>query len=55
MQVILYSKRWWNDEIEQACKIWAKEKKMWEKIISNREKLKQTKNTFYYIVCKAKR
>ncbi len=39
----------------QTCKIWAKEKKMWGKIISNRVKLKQAKNTFYCIVRKAKK
>ena len=39
----------------QARKIWAKEKKMWGKIIPNREKLKQARNVFYRIVRKAKR
>ncbi len=28
MRVTFYSKRWWNEEVAQACKLWAKEKKI---------------------------
>ena len=40
MRVTLFSKKWWNKEVE-ARKIWAKEKKRWGKITPDREKLKQ--------------
>ena len=55
MQVTPYSKRWWNKNVAQACKAWAKEKKKWGKSTPNREKLKQAQNKFYHIVYKAKR
>ena len=32
MQVTPYSKRWRNKDVAQARKIWAKDKKIWEKI-----------------------
>lgn len=40
MRVIYYSKIWWNKEVAQAWKIWAKKKKTREMTTSNREKLK---------------
>ncbi len=55
MQVTFYSKRWWNKEMVQACKLWAKEKKIWGKITPNREKLKQARNIFYRTMHKAKK
>ena len=39
----------------QACKLWAKEKKIWGQITPNRKTLKQAQNAFYCIVHKAKR
>ncbi len=55
MRVTSYSKRWWNKEVAQACKEWAKEKRLWGQITPNREKLKQARNAFYRFVRKAKR
>ena len=55
MRVTSHSKRWWNKEVAQARKLWAKEKKIWGKITPNREKLKQARNIFYRTVRKAKR
>ena len=55
MRVTSHSKRWWNKEVAQACKVWAKEKKIWGQITPNREKSKQARNAFYRIVRKAKR
>ncbi len=55
MRVTCYSKRWWNEEVAKARKIWAKEKKVWGQVTPNREKLKQARNAFYHIVRKAKR
>ena len=55
MRVTSYSKRWWNEEVAQARKTWAKEKKTWGQVTPNREKLKQARNMFYRLVRKAKR
>ncbi len=41
MHVTCYSKRWWNEEVAKARKIWAKEKKIWGQVTPNRETLKQ--------------
>ena len=54
MRVTPYSKRWWNKNVAQARKVWAREEKLWGKITPNREKLKQAQNTFYCTVRKAK-
>ena len=40
MRVNLYSKKWWNKNMAQACKIWIKEKKKWGKNIPDKKKLK---------------
>ena len=40
MQVILFSKKWWNKKIVETCKIWVKKKKIYEKMAFDREKLK---------------
>ena len=55
MRVTFYLKRWWNEEVAQARKTWAKEKKTWGQVTPNREKLKQARNMFYRLVRKAKR
>lgn len=41
MQVTSFSKRWWNKEVAEARKTWAKEKKLWGKVLPNRENLKR--------------
>lgn len=55
MRVTFYSKKWWNKEVEVACKVWAKEKKLWGKITPDRERFKKARNKFYRIVRKTKR
>ena len=55
MQVTPFSKRWWNKEIAKARKAYAREKKLWDKTISDREKLKQARNTFYHTIQRVKR
>ena len=55
MRVTPFSKRWWNKEVAEARKIWAREKKLWGKISPNRKKLKQARNAFYHIVRRVKR
>ncbi len=55
MRVTSYSKRWWNKEVAEARKIWAKEKKTWGQTTSDREKLKQSRNKFYRVGRKAKK
>ena len=55
MRVTSYSKRWWNKEVAEARKIWAKEKKIWGHTSPDREKLKKARNAFYRLVRKAKR
>ncbi len=55
MRITCYSKKWWNEEVVKACKIWAKKKKVWGQVMPNKEKLKQAQNVFYRIVRKIKR
>lgn len=44
MRVTYYCKRWWNEEVAKARKIWAKGKKIQGQITPNRDKLKQARN-----------
>ena len=55
MRVTPFSKKWWNKEVAEARKIWAKGKKKGGKVTLDREKLKQARNAFYRIVRRAKR
>ena len=55
MQVTPFTKRWWNKEVAEAQKTWAKEKKLWGKVSPNRENLKKAQNIFYRTVRRAKR
>ena len=55
MQVTSYSKRWWNREVAEARKIWAKEKKKWGHTSTDRKRLKKAQNIFYCLICKVKR
>lgn len=41
IQVTLYVKKWWNREIAEAQKIWAKERKKWGHTSLDRERLKK--------------
>ena len=55
MRVTFYSKRWWNNEVAEACKIFAREKKIWRHISQDREKLKKARNAFYRLIHRAKK
>ena len=55
VRVTPFSKRWLNKEVAEARKTWAKEKKLWGKVLPNRENLKRAQNLFYCTVRKAKR
>ena len=54
-RVTSYSKRWWNDEVAQARKAWAKEKKRLGNTGNNVEELKKARNAYYRVIRKAKR
>ncbi len=55
MRVTPYSKRWWNSDVAEARKIWAKEKKKWGHTSPDRERLKKARNAFYRLIRKTKR
>ena len=50
LRITAYSKRWWNDEVTQARKIWAQDKKR-----LSEEELRQARNLYYRTIRKAKR
>lgn len=55
LRVTSFSKRWWNKEVSEARRVWAKEKKKWEKVTPDAAKFKQARNLFYRIIRKTKR
>lgn len=55
IRVMFYLKRWQNEKVAQARKIWTKKKKTQEQVTLNRKKLKQAQNAFYHLVHKAKK
>lgn len=55
LRVTFFSKRWWNAEVVEAKKTWAKGKREWGTVTPNKTKLKQARNLYYRIVRKAKR
>ena len=55
IRVTPFSKKWWNKEVAEAHKIWAREKKLWGKVIPDKKKLKQARNAFYRLVRRVKR
>ena len=52
---VLLIKRWWNDEVTQAKKAWAREKMGMENIFNAIEELKKAQNAYYHVIRKAKR
>lgn len=50
-----YSKKWWNDEVVQARKTWAKEKRRLRGCLNSNKELKKVRNAYYHIIRKAKR
>lgn len=55
IRVTSFSKRWWNKEVAEARKTWAKAKKQWGTATPDRDKFKEARNLFYRAVRKAKR
>ncbi len=57
IRVKSYSKRWWNKELAEVRKIWAKKKKTWGQTKPDIENLKQSQNKkkFYSVKHKAQR
>ncbi len=54
-RVTFFSKRWWNNEVVQAKKTWAKEKKRLSDNSGTTEERKKARNAYYHIIRKAKR
>ena len=55
LRVTSFSKRWWNKEVAEARKTWARAKRKWGTVTPDTVKLKQARNLFYRVVRKAKR
>ena len=54
IRITAYSKRWWNSEVKEARFHYAKAKRTY-KLNRNKKEVKQTRNSFYKILRKAKR
>lgn len=50
-----FSKRWWNQEVAEARKAWARAKNIYGRESSCKDELRQARNTYYHIIRKAKR
>ena len=50
-----FSKRWWNDEVAEARKTWARAKRSYGRDDKYQDELKQARNTYYRVIRKAKR
>ncbi len=55
LYITQFSKRWWNDEVADGRKVWARAKKIYGRDLRYADKLKQARNTYYRIIRKAKR
>ena len=53
-RITSYSKRWWNEEVAEARKTWAKNKRRLSGDEDLKDKLKQARNSYYRIVRKAR-
>lgn len=53
-KVTAYSKRWWNKEVAQARKVWAKEKRRLGTCPNTTAELKKARNAYYHIIRKVK-
>lgn len=54
-RVSAYSKRWWNEEVAEARKRWAKDKRELSRDDDRKQELKQARNSYYRTIRKAKR
>ena len=54
IRITAYSKRWWNSEVKEARFHYAKARRAY-KLNGNKKEIKQTRNSFYKILRKAKR
>lgn len=54
-RITSYSKRWWNNDVTKARKIWRREKKKFGSSNGNRAKLKKARNIYYRVIRKVKR
>ena len=54
-RITAYSKRWWNEEVAEARKIWAKDKKRLSGKEGLKEELRQARYSYYRTIRKAKR
>ena len=54
-QITAYSKRWWNHDVAEARKTWARDKKRLSRDQDLKEELKQAHNKYYRTIRKAKR
>ncbi len=54
-KVSSFSKRWWNDEVVEARKTWAREKRRLKNSFGVTEELKKARNAYYHIIQKVKR
>lgn len=50
-----FSKRWWNDKVADARKIWARGKKCYGKDLRYKEELKKACNSYYRVIRVTKR
>lgn len=54
LRVTSFSKRWWNKEVAEAKKTWAKAKRKWGITTPDIVQFKQARNLFYRVIRKAK-
>lgn len=54
-RVSAYSKWWWNEEVAEAKKRWAKDKRELSRDENRKQELKQARNSYYRTIRKAKR
>ena len=54
-RITSFSKRWWNDEVAEARKTWAREKRRLNNSFGTTKQLKKARNTYYHVIRKAKR
>lgn len=54
LRVSPFSKRWWNEDVAEARKVWAQAKKTYQGKLEFKDELRQTQNTYYRIIRQAK-
>ena len=53
-KVCAYSKRWWNEEVAEARKRWARDKREFDRDEDRKQELKQARNSYYQTIRRAK-